>query len=76
MPDNNRTLGNAIAGGVITVSLMQTLQEKGLLSVDECRGVSVKPSARSNPAPARRKALLPFSLVPCSGISTPRTADI
>jgi hypothetical protein len=50
MPDNARTMGNAIAGGVIAVSLMQTLQEKGLLSVDECRGVLGKALRALNPS--------------------------
>jgi hypothetical protein len=50
MPDNTKTLGSAIAGGVITVSLMQTLQEKGLLSVNECRDVLNQALRALNPS--------------------------
>jgi hypothetical protein len=40
MADNNtKSLGHAIAGGVIAGALMTKLADKGLLSVDDCRDI-------------------------------------
>ena len=39
-PDEDKhALGSAIAGGAIAVALIETLFDKGILSLDEARGV-------------------------------------
>jgi polyhydroxyalkanoate synthesis regulator phasin len=39
MPDSNPALASAIAGGAIAAALIETLLDKGILTLDESRAV-------------------------------------